>query len=107
MPELEDRIRTGSVMTRDPPMRFHYVTALDDLVPPDRLSELVERLMTKFVDEGGRLILSSYADRERPARDLFSELAELGHRRDGVIHVDRPGRATLRTAWVNADPSMT
>jgi hypothetical protein len=48
-PQLAESIWTGSVMSWAPPRQFRYVTALDDLVPPDRLGALVARLRGDFV----------------------------------------------------------
>jgi hypothetical protein len=101
-PELAASIWTGSVMTWTAPHRFRYVTALDDLVPPDHLATMVGRLLAEFVAPGGRLILSSYtAPTDRP-RALFDELRAAGHPPNGIIHIDRPGRHPLRTAWLDA-----
>ena len=100
-PELADSIWTGSVMQWKPPRRFRYVTALSDAVPPDRLGDLVSRLLDLFIEPGGRLILSSYANASEPPRDLFDELTVLDHPPDGVIRIDRPGRFPLLTAWLD------
>jgi SAM-dependent methyltransferase len=99
-PELADSIWTGSVMAWAPPRRFRYVTATDDVVPPDRLGDLVERLLGRFVSPGGRLILSSYTSPGRPPRPLFDDLVKVGHPPDGVIRIDRPRRSPLLTAWI-------
>lgn len=96
LPHLAERIWTGSAMTWEPPTRFRYVTVLDDAVPPDRLGDLLERLLDRYVAPGGRLIISSYADRA-----LFDDLAAAGYPPDGTIHIDRPGRTPLRTAWID------
>ncbi len=101
-PGLASRIWTGSVMSWSPPMRFRYVTALDDAVPPARLGDLVDRLLANVVDPGGRVIVSSYTDANRTPRPLFDDLARAGHPPDGVIHIDRPGRFPLLTAWLDA-----
>src|SRR5262249_48568244 len=68
-PRWADRIWTGNVMTWDPPMRFDYVTVIADSVPAERRGELVDRLMTNFLNPGGRLIFSIYMPRppELPA----------------------------------------
>lgn len=101
-PHLADSIWTGSVMSWTPHMRFRYVTVLDDVVPPDRLGDLVARLLNDFVAHGGRLIVSAYgAPPEGNSRDLFQDLTAAGHPPDGTIHIDRPGRNPLRTAWLN------
>lgn len=101
-PELAASIWTGSVMTWTPPTRFHYVTALDDAVPPDQLGALVDRLLAEFVAPGGRLILSSYTNGDQSPRPLFDDLWAVGHRPDGIIRIDRPRRHPLLTAWLDA-----
>jgi hypothetical protein len=101
-PELADRIWTGSVVTWVPPRRFRYVTALDDAVPPDRLGVLVERLLAEFVEPGGRVIVSSYTNRGDAPRPLFSALTDCGFPPAGTIHIDRPNREPLLTAWIDA-----
>jgi Multicopper oxidase len=52
-PRLADRIWTGSVMSWLPPRQFTYVTALEEQVPPHRLSDLVDRLLDLFVEPDG------------------------------------------------------
>lgn len=74
-PDLADRIHTGSVMTWQPPRRYDYVTVLEDAVPADGLSVLIERCLTVLV---------------------------AGHEPDGIIHIDRPGRSPLQTVWLDA-----
>ncbi len=101
-PGMADRIWTGSAMAWDPPRRFRYVTALDDAVPPDRLGELVERLLGLFVEPGGRLIVSSYTNAGTEVRPLLDDLASAGHPPDGVIRIDRPDKAPLLTARLDA-----
>jgi hypothetical protein len=100
-PELAHVIWTGSVMTWTPPMRFRYVTAVDDAVPHDRLGALVDRLLDDFVAPGGRLVLSSYTNADRSPRPLFHDLAAAGHPPDGVIRIERPHRHPLMTAWLD------
>jgi hypothetical protein len=100
--ELADRIWTGSVMTWTPPQRFTYVTALTEAVPTARLGELVGRLLNRFVEDEGRLIVSSYANAAERPRALFDELVAVGHAPDGEIRIDWPGRTPLITAWLDA-----
>ncbi len=88
-----------------PPRRFTYVTALEDQVPPGRLGELVARLLDSFVEAGGRLIISAYANEGEPPRELFDELVACGHEPSGRICIERPGRGPLITAWLDAPPS--
>lgn len=98
LPRLADRIWTGSAMSWEPAEPFRYVTALTEFAPPDRLGLLVDRLL-RFVEPGGRLILSSYTDRDATPRPLVDDLDAAGHRPDGIIHLDRPGRHPLQTVW--------
>jgi hypothetical protein len=79
-----------------------YVTVLDDAVPHDRLDVLVARLLRDVVDPGGRVIVSSYTDAGQPPRQLFDDLRAAGHPPAGIVHIDRPGRCPLLTAWLDA-----
>jgi hypothetical protein len=101
-PEMATRIWTGSVMHWHPHQRFTYVTALEDQVPPGQLGDLVERLLGSSVAHGGRLIVSSYTGPNRAPRDLFGDLTSTGHEPSGRIYIERPGRAPLITAWIDA-----
>ena len=100
-PQLADRIWTGSVMTWTPPEKFRYVTTPADVVPPHRLGDLVERLRAHFVERGGRIIVSSYTNPGDPPRPLFRDLNDCGHPPSGTIHIDRPNRSPLLTAWID------
>lgn len=101
-PQLAGSIWTGSVMSWSPPRRFRYVTAIDDAVPFDGLGVLVARLLREVVAPGGRVIISSYTGAGQPPRQLFDDLRTAGHPPDGIIRIDRPGRAPLLTAWLDA-----
>lgn len=100
-PELADRIWTGSVLRWSPPKPFRYVTALDDSVPPELLGRLLERLLGRFVEPGGRLIVSSYTDSGDRPRPLVEAVTEAGFPPDGVIRIERPGRHPLQTIWLD------
>jgi hypothetical protein len=101
LPHLAERIWTGSVMRWSPPRRFTYVTAVEDQVPPNRLGDLVERLLSAFVEPGGRLIVSAYTNPDDVPRDLFGDLTACGHEPSGRIHIERPDRGPLITAWLD------
>ncbi len=60
LPRWADRIWTGNVMEFEPPMRLDYVTALADAVPEHRVADMIRRLATRFLNPGGRLVLSCY-----------------------------------------------
>jgi hypothetical protein len=59
LPRLAERIYTGDVTEWEPPRRWMFVTVLTDAVPPSGLRSLVRRLLDRFVEPGGRLIVSS------------------------------------------------
>lgn len=106
-PGLADRIWTGSVMSWSPPRQFTYVTALADQVPPNRLGgDLVDRLLNRLVEAGGRLIVSAYANADEAPRNLFDDLAACGHEPDGRIYIERPDRSPLITAWLDQPPAL-
>lgn len=100
-PDLAERIWTGSVMQWSPPRRFTYVTAIADQVPPSRLGDLVDRLLERFVERRGRLIISAYTNPGNTPRDLFADLTTGGHKPDGTIFIERPDRGPLITAWLD------
>ena len=101
-PKFADRIWTGSVMQWNPIRRFTYATVLEDQVPPSRLGDLVARLLAVFVEPGGRLIISAYANNDDPPRRLFDDLVACGYEPGGRIYIERPGRGPLITAWLDA-----
>lgn len=100
-PDLAERIWTGSVMQWSPPRPFTYVTAIADQVPPSWLGDLVDRLLDRFVEPSGRVIISAYANPGSTPRDLFADLSTGGHKPDGTIFIERPDRGPLITAWLD------
>lgn len=100
-PELAERIWTGSVLRWSPPRPFHYVTALADSTPPQLLNHLVTRLLGRFVEPGGRLILSSYTSAGQEPQPFVEDLTAAGFTPDGVIRIERPGRFPLQTVWLD------
>ncbi len=71
LPHWAARIWSGNVMTFEPPMRFDYITALGDAVPPESRGMLLLRLARLYAKPDGRLILSCY----RPGRFLLGKSA--------------------------------
>lgn len=100
-PELAARIWTGSALSWSPPRAFRYVTALEDSVPPELLGHLIDRLLDRYVEPGGRLILSSWTAAGAVPRPLADDVAEVGYRPDGAIRIDRPGQHPLQTIWLD------
>jgi hypothetical protein len=105
LPHLADRIYTGDVTEWEPPRRWTFVTVLTDAVPPSGLGSLVRRLLDRFVEAQGRLIVSSYgsASRREPARPVDEELGKLGFAVLGSSHISWPGSGVVvtRSAWLD------
>jgi hypothetical protein len=105
LPHLAERIYTGDVTEWEPPRRWMFVTVLTDAVPPSGLRSLVRRLLDRFVEPGGRLIVSSYgsASRCEPAQPVGDELVELGFTVSGSSQADWLGSGVVvtRSAWID------
>ena len=81
LPQWADRIWPGNAVDWVHPdgLRFDFVHALFDSVPPHRHGDLVRHLLARVVAPGGRLLLSHYVPagtRDRSAADI---VAGLGH----------------------------
>jgi SAM-dependent methyltransferase len=85
-----------------PPRRFRYVYSLHDSVPEDFLAEYVERLLNRYVETGGRLIVGAYGSHSKnlPARDVGSDLAALGFLIEGARSCG--SLPASRIAWMRA-----
>ncbi|HUA34307.1 MAG TPA: class I SAM-dependent methyltransferase [Candidatus Binataceae bacterium] len=108
-PQWADRIWTGNIMTFAPPIRFDYVTALTDFVPPERCPAMLERIASLYLKPGGRVILSSYGPggflvRHRAgADDPRRHFEAIGLAVTGNTQLDDPesGLVKIRTTWGN------
>ena len=92
-------------MTWEPPIRFDYVTVIADCVPPTRRRDLVDRLMTRFLNPRGRLIFSIYIPRppERPAENppASDVLRRFGYHVAGEAESQIEGQLKVSCAWVD------
>jgi SAM-dependent methyltransferase len=107
LPPWADRIWAGNAVDWRPPggQRFDYVHVLLDCVPRGRRTDLVRHHLAHTVRPGtGRLLVSDYAADPASEHPAASEtLRSLGFRCAGQTSGgDRPGRAPLPTAWINA-----
>jgi hypothetical protein len=109
LPRWTDRIWTGNAIDWQPPagLRFDYVHVLLDCVPAARQADLVRHHLDSTVQPGtGRLLVSLYsADPAVGIPDGAEMLRSLGFACAGRSSGgDRPGRAPIPTAWINAEP---
>jgi SAM-dependent methyltransferase len=109
VPHWRHRIFVGNALTWDPPMRFDFVRTELVYVPATRRGEYVDRLLTRGVAPGGRLIVCSYgSSRPEGARAalLVDELSALGHRIHRVDDVtsEEHGFVITRAVTLVASP---
>ncbi len=105
LPEQAAHFAVGNAWEFRPPRRYRYVFALHDCVPDAYLGEFVERLFTRFVAAGGRLILGAYGSRSRGIApfDVAGLLGGLGMDVAGSSEGGTP--PITRFAWVDAPRS--
>lgn len=60
LPRWADRIFLGDALEWEPPRRFDFVRTELVYAPAERRRELVERLLDRVVEPGGRLIVCGY-----------------------------------------------
>ena len=109
LPHWADRIWLGNAIDWIPPhgQRFEYVHILLDCVPPQRHADLIRHHLASTVRPGtGRLLVSDYtaataAGIPPAARTLQSLGFACGGQTSGG---ERPGRAPVPTAWIDAPP---
>ena len=106
LPRWTARIFVGNVMTWEPPRRFDFARTELVYVPEARRADLVERLLTRVVAPGGRLLLCSYGSlrRAEPSEDLAALLTAWGYPVAGTAEAREDGVVMTRVAWVDAPP---
>lgn len=105
LPQWADRIFAGNVMTWQPPQRFDFVSTGLEYVPEHRRRDLVERLLTHFVRDGGRLITTAYGLTKDPSKENWpvgDHLRAFGFAAGGEPERFDPARGRLyRIAYIN------
>jgi SAM-dependent methyltransferase len=107
LPGWADRFWVGNALDWTAPRgrRFDFVHTLLDLVPDNRVGQMVRHHMERLVAPGGRLLASSYVSARDRSRHADRILARLGFRVDGVTRPTQvPGRPHAPTAWIRRDP---
>ena len=86
-----------------PPRQFRYVYSLYDGVPEELLPAYVRRLVTRYVEAGGTLIMGAYGSysKQEAARDIATDIAAAGFRVAGSS--SRGALPVARVAWIQAE----
>jgi SAM-dependent methyltransferase len=97
LPHWAHRVYEGNVATWTPLIRFDFVRTGLEYVPRDDRRALVGRLLARFLQPGGRLLIGPYTeelDETRAEASLEDELSEWGYNVGG--RVERPHRKDER-----------
>jgi SAM-dependent methyltransferase len=81
LPQFADHFWVANAWHWRPPRKFRYVYTLHDCVPEELFGNYVDRLLARYVEPGGRLVVGAYGSYSQnlPARDLARELADAGY----------------------------
>jgi len=69
----KSNLYAGNAWDWKPPRQFNYVYTLHDCVPIEFLEEYIQRLVSRVVCTGGRLIIGAYGSRSEGARPFDIE----------------------------------
>ena len=105
VPHFAGHFRVANAWDWKPPRRYRYVYALWDCVPEEYLPEFIHRLIDRYVQKGGRLILGAYGSlsRQQQPFDLEKSLRSAGYRLSGTAWAGIPEVA--RFAWLDRSAS--
>jgi hypothetical protein len=105
LPQWRERIFVGNALFWEPPMRFDFVRTEMVYVPPSLRRKYAERLLERFIEPTGRLLVCSYGS-SRPegarAEPLIDELSAWGltiHHLDDAVSPEH-GFVVTRVASV-------
>lgn len=86
-----------------PLRQFRHVYSLDDCVPQELLPAYIRRLVTRYVETGGTLIMGAYGSysKQEAARDIATDIAAAGFHVAGSS--SRGALPVARVAWIRAE----
>jgi len=106
LPQWAERIFTGNALSWEPPRRFDFVRTELVYVPESRRQEYVQRLLDRFLEAGGRLIVCGYGSpRSGLAADpVGNQLRALGFEPEQELAAEAPegGGPLIRIACLSA-----
>jgi hypothetical protein len=107
LPDHAVNLHVGNAWEWVPPRRYRYVYSVHDCVPGAFLGRFVERMLSEFVERGGRLIVGAYGSRSRGTDpfDVASFLRSIGLDVAGTARGGRPPVSAF--AWVDASAGQS
>lgn len=80
LPQYADHLFVGNAWDWTPPQTFDYVNTTLDYVPDELREAFVQRLLARFVQPGGRLLVAEYLGRTTgiPALSIDEQLRQWG-----------------------------
>ena len=103
LPQYASNLWVANAWEWIPPRTFHYVCSLYDCVPEELLPEYIRRLLTRYAEMGGTLIMGAYGSspKQEAGRDIAADIAAAGLRVDvSSVQGDLP---VARVAWIRAE----
>ena len=102
-PQYPSHFWVANAWEWSPPRTFRYVYSLYDCVPEELLPAYIRRLLTRYVERGGTLIMGAYGSgsKQEAARDIATDIAAAGFRVAGSS--SRGALPVARVAWIRAE----
>lgn len=106
LPQYASHFWVANAWDWRPPRRFRYVYSHSDCVPHELLCEYVRRLLERFVEEDGTLVIGAYGSygRDEPAWDVAGALRDCGFAVAGRASIG--SLPATRIAWVRAHTAV-
>jgi SAM-dependent methyltransferase len=100
-PQHRDHFFIANAWDWIPPRKFQYVYTLFDMVPENRFSKYVGKLLYLAVERGGTLIIGAYGSytENYPAPNIAKILKDMGYRVSESVSVGTLPAAQF--AWIN------
>lgn len=101
LPQYADHLFLGNAWDWTPPQTFDYVNTTLDYVPAELREAFVHRLLERFVQPGGRLLVAEYLGRTTgvPVLSIDEQLRQWGFSRE-VVKTSHLKRDPLRQTRV-------
>jgi hypothetical protein len=104
LPQYVSHFWVANAWEWTPPRTFRYVYSVYDCVPEELLPAYIHRLMTRYVETGGTLIMGAYgsSSKREAARYIATDIAAAGFQVAGSLA--RGALPVARVAWIRAEP---